>query len=266
MAKIQDFPKSRLKTSEALALGQAAIEQILSANTDVTKFKTQFDPFKDAVDSLKDSIFKISKSMWTDSMKKTGKIRNNLRTIIFTQIRAYNLEEDGEYKAAATVLMPLIERYKYLYLRSFDDQTGAYYKLIEESRSETFKKSVETLKLDALFTKLQTANNECAQCSSQRAIEAGERNMPLKTPVTRKMFNTTYEALVNRLNSLAEIEGDEDYIKLFAWWNETIDKYRVTMSLRFGKGKGGKTASGSMSKHDPNTGGNKQEEERPGEL
>ena len=90
--------------------------------------------------------------------------------------------------------------------------------------------------------------------------------MPLKTPVARKLFNSTYEALVFRLNSLAEIEGDKDYIKLFAWWNETIDKYRVTMSLRYGKGKGGKTASGSMSKHDPNTGGNKQEEERPGEL
>lgn len=204
--------------------------------------------------------------MWTDSMKKTGKARSNLRSSIFTRIRAHDLELDGEFKVAATVLMPLVERYKKIYLRSFDDQTGAYYKLIEESRSETFKKSVELLKLDELFTKLQTANNECAQCSSKRATEAGERNMPLKTPVARKLFNSTYEALVFRLNSLAEIEGDKDYIKLFAWWNETIDKYRVTMSLRYGKGKGGKTASGSMSKHDPNTGGNKQEEERPGEL
>ena len=267
MAQIQSIPKSRLKVNELLAFGQAIFLQISSANTDMTEFQVQFDEFQEAVNTLDASTLKITKSMWTDSMNALNKVRNRIRASIFARVRAHLLDVDGDEKNAAYFLVPLIDRYKYIYKHSFDDQTGYYYNLIEASRSDEFKKNVETLKLEASFTQLQTANNECAQSSSQRSVEAGERNMPYKTPVARQVFNTAYDNLVHRLNALAEVNGDDDYIKLFAWWNELIDKYRVTFSHRYGKGKGGKTASGSMSKHDPNTGGNvNKPSDRPGIL
>ncbi len=263
MAKIQSFAKSRLKINELLSFCQAVYNQILTANPDITKFQPQLDKFKEAIADLDASSMKILKSSWTDTMKSTNKVRNQIRSSIFSLIRGYNAEPDGENKKAAVFLMPMVDRYKGIYNHSFDDQTGYYFNLIEASRSDEFKTYVEQLKLDASFTKLQTANNECAHCSSNKSIESAKRNMPLRTSVSRKNLIVAYDNLVFRLNSLAEANGDSDFIILFSWWNEEIDKFRVTFSNRYGKGKGGKTAGGDMSKHDPKTG---LPYERPGIL
>ena len=265
MARVQTFPKSKLKLAELQAVGHAIENQILSANTDVTEFKSQFDEYQSALAVFDSSLLKLTKSNWTSVMKELKTKRTKLRSNAFSNIRSLANCTDEEIKEPAVALLPLIDRYKYVYKKTFNDQTGHTTKLISEVESDTFKPHVEKLKLTKWFADIKTVNNECAEAFSKRKEEQSLRNQPVKTPVSRAAFNRAYDALVIRLNSLAEINGDEDYIRLFSWWNELIDRYRISISLRSGKGKGGKTDNGSSSKHDPNSGGNKQDE-RPGEL
>lgn len=266
MAKIQVFPKTKLKLLELQASGHAIETKILSANVDVTQFKKQFEHYQNALSDLDNSLVKLNKSIWTTIMKADGRKRNKIRSNIFSHIRSYQSHSDPELVDMSTSLIPLIDRYKDVYKKSFDDQTGYTSKLIEAAKSDTFKDAVAKLKLETWFDNLNTINNKCSDSSSKRKEELGLRNQPLKTPVARAAFNAAYDALVYRLNSLAEVNGDTDFITLFLWWNELIDSYRIIISLRRGKGKGGKTDNGSSSKHDPDTGGNDPEEERPGEL
>ncbi|WP_456087861.1 DUF6261 family protein [Parabacteroides sp.] len=267
MARVQTFPKSKLKLAELQAVGHAIENQILSADTDVTvtDFQSQFDEYQSALSVFDSSLLKLKKSNWTNVMKELKAKRTKLRSNAFSNIRSLANCTDEEIKKPAVMLLPLIDRYKYVYQKTFDDQTGHTSKLISEVESDTFKSHVEKLKLTKWFADIKAVNNECAEASSKRKEEQSLRNQPVKTPVSRAAFNRSYEALVIRLNSLAEINGDDSYIGLFSWWNELIDSYRVSISLRSGKGKGGKTDNGSSSKHDPNSGGNINEE-RPGEL
>lgn len=266
MAQIQKFPKSRLKLNELLAVGMMIESWILSANASVTKFKPQFDNYQVALLQLKESLLKLSKSKWTAAMQRVKTKRNKKRSGLFSQIRSFETHSDDLMVEAAVNLKPFVDKYIKIYKLSFDEQTGRTVKLIETARSDTYKKDIETLKLSSWVDDLETINNECSQCSASRIEEQGVRNIPLKMPESRAAFNVAYDRLVFRLNSLAEIDGDTDYIKLFSLWNELIDNYRVTISLRSGKGKGGKTDGGASSRHDPATGGSGGEEERPGEL
>ncbi|MBP3642512.1 hypothetical protein [Parabacteroides johnsonii] len=49
MARIQTFPKSRLKLTELQAAGHAIETRILSELADMTQFKAQFDEFQESL-------------------------------------------------------------------------------------------------------------------------------------------------------------------------------------------------------------------------
>ena len=87
MAKIQNVSKSRFKVNGFLSFCQAVYNQILTANADMTKFQPQLDKFKEAIADLDASSMKILKSSWTDTMKSTNKVRNQIRSSIFSLIR-----------------------------------------------------------------------------------------------------------------------------------------------------------------------------------
>ena len=63
--------------------------------------------------------------------------------------------------------------------------------------------------------------------------------------MTRPIYEKAYNALVEKLNALALVKGDDKYAELFAWWNARIDHYRVVISDSLGAGKGGKTSTGT---------------------
>lgn len=268
MAKIQRFPKSRLKLNELLAAGRAIETKILSANADVLQCKSQFEGFQASLEMLSGSLLKLVKSIWTEKMNEGRKMRNKSRSSLFAQVRSFLIHSDETLRKAAQELIPLLDRYRNIYKRSYDDQTGYISNFVEAAKSDEFKDQFETLKLTGWVSDLETINNTCALYSANRKEELAQRNQPVKTSVSRAAFNSAYEVLVTRLNALAEVNGDKDFIVLFSWWNELIDSYRVIISRRSGKGKGGKTDKGESSRHDPSTGssGEGGEEERPGEL
>ena len=91
MARVQTFPKSKLKLAELQAVGHAIENQILSANTDVTEFKSQFDEYQSALAVFDSSLLKLTKSNWTSVMKELKTKRTKLRSNAFSNIRSFEI-------------------------------------------------------------------------------------------------------------------------------------------------------------------------------
>lgn len=268
MAKIQTFsPKTRLKSNEILTFGRALETKLLeSVFADSSSIAKQFTAFKDTLQAMDDSMIAGGKSMPTPEMTAADKHRDQMQTGTTGQIRIFTNHFDPVKKARALHLMLMADKYKNTTQKSYEEQTSITTNFIQEAESDTYKADVEALGLTEWIAELKKANNECAKLSSQNIAESGTRKTMPKLADTRPLFEEAYDNLVKRFNALAEVNGDTDYLELFAWWNALIDRYRLLLSNRLGAGKGGSTDNGASNRPDDNTGGSGGEEERPGEL
>ena len=266
MAKIQTINKSRLRNNEWLAAGRAIELQIQTAGASSLGVTAPFENFQKALQAYDDSLVKLTKSALTAEMEAADKKRDSLQTAILDQIRTFANHFDADKQTAAGHLIPLVNKYKNTTRLSFNDQTGMTENFIQAAESDTMKADFATLGLTSWVSELKKANAGCAALSDARRTESGLRNTPKKSEETRPAFYAAYDALVAALNALALVNGDSKYLELFTWWNAMIDEFRVSVSLRLGKGKGGKTDSGSSNRPNPDTGDRESDGDKPEEL
>ncbi|WP_290092018.1 DUF6261 family protein [Parabacteroides goldsteinii] len=124
---------------------------------------------------------------------------------------------------------------------------------MQELASDKYKADATLLGLDGWIAELKKANDLCAELTSKRSKEHSEKSGKGSTEMTRPIYEKAYNALVEKLNALALVKGDDKYAELFAWWNARIDHYRVVISDSLGAGKGGKTSTGTT--RPPSSGG-----------
>lgn len=265
MAKIQPIPKSKLRSNEWLATGRAIEKKISTAGAAALGVEVPFETYQTALQTYDDSLIKLNKSILTSEMEATDKKRDEIQTGILTQARTFTNHFDADKKAAALRLVPLVSKFKGTTQLSFNDQTGMVENLIQAAESDTYKADFATLGLTDWVAELKKINQKCAELSDARRLESGQRNTPLKVADTRPVFFKAYDALVESLNALALVNGEDKYLELFTWWNAMIDEFRVSISLRSGKGKGGKTDGGSSNQPNPDAGGG-SDGDKPSEL
>ena len=263
MAKIQNLPKARLTLGQFLTAGITIKQKLDTVNLSVLLIKTQKESYDLALENFNNSMTKITKSEYTTKMSALKNRSNKSRNGFFLLIKGNLTSSVAAQREAANSLIILANRFKNISRMVYDDYIAHTRRMIDLCKSDEYKEHITTLKLDDRVTELETINNESMKLTELRIGESGNRNRLRKTTITRREFTIAYDNLVKRLNALAEVNGDADYIELFAWWNALIDKYRVAISLRYGGTQGGTTDNGSNNHHDPNTGGNTNEEDRP---
>lgn len=250
-----------------LSIGRAVETKILAADASVLGVGTVFAAYQTALQTYDDSIVTISKSVMKPEMKAADKVRDDMQTGTFTQIRLFTNHFKAEWKAAALRLLPLADRFKKTTQLSYDDQTGMVHNFVQAAESETYKADFALLGLTEWVAELKEANRKCDELTNACREEKGAQNMQLKVKQTRPAFKATYDKLVEALNANAFVNGEEKYLSLFAWWNAMIDEFRVTISFRRGKGKGGQTDSGVSNQPNPDAGsGGHGGNERPDEV
>lgn len=264
MAKIQTCPKTRLRGNEFLTFCISIRDQINTANRDITLFKAQYDVFDVGIDNYDNSLNRLSKSEYTKKSNEAKRRLNKSRTGLFKKISGDTSNSKTEIAQAAVSLMIVADKFKNLQKLSFEDIIGKTESIIAYFQSDTYKDAIKLLGLDERVTQLQVILNEAKSILVKKMIESGSRNMIRRSDITRKELNDAYDKFVDQLNFLARRDGDSDYLTLFAFWNALIDKLRVTISLRSGASKGGKTDSGASNQpQDPPTGGGGGEDDRP---
>lgn len=263
MANIQTCPKTRLRGNEWLTFCISAKDEINKADRDISLFKPEYDSFDACIIQFDNSLNRLSKSEFTKKSNEAKRRLNTSRTGLFKKIEAELSSSHSDFVAAAVSLMIVVGQFKYISQLSFEDIIGKTESIIRYFTSDEYKDLIKLLSLEDRVTQLQTLNNEAKYILSKKMTETGRRNTPRKTPVTRRELNIAYDKLVDQLNFLARRDGDTDYLSLFAFWNALIDKTRVSLSLRSGASKGGKTDSGTSNQPSTPPSGGSGDDDRP---
>jgi len=262
MAKIQTFgTKTRLKNNEILTFGREVESTIEAKGAAELVVDDLFPDYKDKLQAFDDSIVNVTKSFYTSQMNEANKQRGSLHVAIIAQIKNFLRHFKPEKRSAAERLMAFTDTFVGAQRRSFDDQTSFINNFIQELSSDKYKEDVTLVELDEWIKELQKVNDLCSSLTIKRTEEYSHKPGKGSTEVTRPLFEKSYNLLVEKLNALAIVNGDDKYAELFAWWNARIDHYRVVISNNLGKGMGGKTSTGTT--HSSTPGKGEGDDDRP---
>lgn len=263
MASINNNPKTKFTNAEWFNFGLLVINYITSSEISTTKFEKEFDDFKKAHKEFDGSLNKVTrKQYWAKARSLKGKILN-AKTGLLNMIKGETTSLVPEKADAATVLLLLMKEFSKMGRVKYNDVINMLNSMIQQLEKEENKALIEKLNLADRIMGLKTLYEDALKLEDQLYKDEGLNKRKRKSYITRRELNKAYDTLVKKLNALAIIEGDTDYLELFAWWNAMIDRYRVIISTRLGAGKGGSTDNGESSQHDPNSGSSGNEDDRP---
>lgn len=259
MATIQSVPKSQMTNSEFFNFCLLIINYLTKSNFSLLKFKSAFNLFVAAHKNFDNSLNKISKAVYWARVKVLRIKINEARSSFYNIILAESKSQEPDVKAAASDLLIMFKPFNKMARMRYDDKLRFLEKLITTCESDKYKKEIETIKQEKRIETLQKLHNEALELEDLLVDDEGINKRKRKSVITRGELEDAYEKLVKRLNSLAEIDGDTEYLELFAWWNALIDRYRVIIAQRTGSNRVGKTDDGKSSQHDPSTGPDQNE-------
>lgn len=220
MTKIQTFgTKTRLKNNESLTFGREIETAIEAKGDDTLEITDIFPDYKAKLQAFDDSIVNVAKSSITEQMTTGNKQRGNLHVAILIEIRNGLRHFDQDKRDGALRLSVLADTFTGAQRRSFDDQTSFINNFLQELASDKYKADATLLGLDGWIAELKKANDLCAELTSKRSKEHSEKSGKGSTEMTRPIYEKAYNALVEKLNALALVKGDDKYAELFAWWN-----------------------------------------------
>lgn len=261
MSKIQSFgTKTRLKNNESLTFGREIEIAIETIGADTLEIDDVFSDYKVKLQNFDDSIVNVAKSIFTDQMAAANKLRGKQHVAIVLEIKNGLRHFDQKKNEAAARLSILTNTFTGAQKRAFDDQTSFINNFLQELASDKYKADVALLGLDAWVAELKKSNDLCAELTLKRSQERSQKSGKGSTELTRPLYEKAYNTVVEKLNALALVKGDDKYAELFAWWNARIDHYRIVISDSLGAGKGGKTSTGTT--RPPSSGGN-DDDDRP---
>lgn len=254
MARIQYLPKSKLLIGQLVDIGEMVTLKLSEFNISTVDFKLQKENFDSAFNEFKVSLVQITDKESTKRKSELKRSSNASRTGFFKLLQGDMTSANPERKESAIAMKDFINTYKNMSNMIFADLITYTTSLIDKAGKDPFKSLIEKLGYTDRITELNTINNECIHLNTLRPIVNGVRIRVRKTENTRNDFCVAYDKLVTRLNSLAEIKGDTEYLELFTWWNNMIDNYRRAINVRLGKGQVATGDDPENSMHDPDSG------------
>lgn len=255
MAEIQYLPKTKLTNGQLTTMATTVQAKLNEINLSLLEFKPQKEAFDQSTVDFINSQTKISEGTYTKEKSILKTSMNTLKSGFFHSVQGDLTSENPERKKAAKVVWNALTPYRNISRYIFDDMITFVQRMLNMLDEEPLKTHIKTMGYEGRLVEIQTKLNECIILKKKRFDDSGQRIRLRKTEVTRSELCITYDKLVKRLNSLAELNGDESYLELFAWWNAMINQYRREISIRLGKGAGGSADDYENSQHDPSSGG-----------
>lgn len=254
MAAIQKVPLTQMTLSTILAYGRSVESKIDSSNMAKKDFKPHYDSFKTELDVLDSCNSRILYTTITAKMKQIASKRSGVRSSISSIILSYTKFNDEATIQAAERLKELNRIFDGVFKKSDFQQTAIIADFIKTATSDAYKADLPKLHLTEWIAYLTELNNDYSHLRNTRVEKKADNNTSIKTSDAKKQFIYAHEILRDRLNSLANVNGEDAFAELFKFWNMLIDEIRISISMRKGIGQGGKPSGGSADIPNPSSG------------
>jgi hypothetical protein len=229
------FESSRFRNDEHFQFFYDVRNLITAIGAAALNILKEFEVFCERFNDEDTALKKIPKSAITDEIHAADEARDaTYRGMVDTNSAALK-HYDPEVVAAARRLKILFDTYGNLAIRPLNEETSGIINLLQELDGK-YAEDVKTVNLTGWKTQLKTDNNGYIALSTERNNENAARTQ-LKMKECRLETEHAYEALVERVNALIVVEGEEKYADFVSKLNSLIDKYNNTVAQRVGRAK-----------------------------
>lgn len=225
MAKIGQLNLTRLTNGAHFnfmesILGRAKKETILNSKAAglVSDLETAL--------GAEDECLQVSrKSFRSDDIAQADTERDTLYVAYKRTVQSYLCVQNEERNAAARLLNQHIKDYSIDVRTQMFRETGMLTNFISDLE-DRLAQQVKSLGLTQLVADMKNANDRVKQATQER-VEEQPSNITAKMKNARLATDTAYEALTEKVNALANVFGEADYLPFITYVNTEIREYRI---------------------------------------
>jgi hypothetical protein len=174
----------------------------------------------------------IRKSNITASIVQLDEVRDNAFNGFNGMVKAGLKHYDNTKREAAERLVVILDHYGNIADRPYNEETAAIGNFTQDIRNK-YAAEVATLELTGWIDELERANNAFEKTVLERNKEyAGKTE--IKMLDIRKSADRTYLDIVERIEALTLVNGDERYKTFIKTLNANIDRYITSIKRRTG--------------------------------
>ena len=210
------------------------IELVNRFGADTLKIEAQFEELRNAHALADDAFRNIAKSVMTEDVRLLDKRRDTALSGMNDKIRGAGKHFRQEVKDAARRLKILMDAYKNIARLPLHEQTSAVHNLMQELRGK-FAPDVQTADINEWADELENANNALALTMRDRRDEAVAKKPQVNMKTARKMLDDVINAITQRMNALALVEGEQNFTEFAAAVNKLIADFKTRLNQRLSR-------------------------------
>ena len=236
MVLIKSNKKDRtsMRNDEHFQYVAELIELINRFGAEALQIETQFEELR-KTHLLADNAFRnIAKSVKTEDVRLLDKRRDTALAGMNDKIRGAAKHFRQEVKDAARSLKIVMDAYKNIAKLPLHEQTSAVHNLMQELRGR-FAPDVKTLGIIDWVDELENANNALALTMRDRREEAVAQKPEINMQTARKRLDDSINAITQRLNALALIEGEQGFTEFAAAINKLMADFKARLNQRLSR-------------------------------
>jgi hypothetical protein len=239
--KIKNIILRVLRNTEHFQFIKETVGLIILIGALSMKILKEFETLRACFRAEDEAYKKIVKSKVTDKIETADKRRDNTwRGVIDAVKSALRHYEPNVVEAAKRILI-VINTFGNIAAKALNEGTADFYNLLQEL-NKNYADDLKTLNLEGWTAQLEAENKECEQLIIARNDEkTGKTKLTMKQ--CREDTDRAFYKLVDRINALILVDGDEDYAEFVDKLNGFIDTYNNAVARRRGKSKTKKNAA-----------------------
>ena len=231
--KIKGLSQSKMRNDEYFQYHTEFIELVNRAGADNLKIEPQFETYMPLYAQVDEALMKIMKSAYTAKIQEADKRRDKVFRGLVDKCRAAEKHFRPEAQQAAEKLKILFNTYGNLAKRPLNEQTSGVYNLLQELEGR-FADDIRAVGVEEWVAELKDANNAFVELYRQRFDETTERT-DIVLRKARTALDAAYRTIIERINALVIVEGEERWIDFIRSLNTVIDKYATIIKQRTGR-------------------------------
>ena len=199
--------------------------------TSVTFLTTGVDTHKTAVDGL-DSALKVSNTVPSAKrVTETDAARDFAWTGLYYYVKAMTAHPDASIAEAAKRALEILEKYGNPTAKPQLEESGILYNLLQELNEAKEAGDFNGLDIEPWMERLENAEHSFLTATDEKVQEEAAREVGLSKQA-RQAADDAYRKLVDIVNMLAAMHGDEKFATFIGNVNALVEQQRTKLKTR----------------------------------
>jgi len=233
--KIKSLQLSFLRNTEHFQFhtGVKKLIELLSASR--LKIEAPFTIFQSLYIKECEMLDDLKKNNVSEELVDADNNRDITYSGMLDVIKSATKHFRSEVRQSGAHLQSLFENYGSMTISTYDDQTAATNRLVEELVGK-YAGDVASIGLSEWVSQLKIKNLTFDSLKKSRYSD-GTSLIQLAMKHVRSELDSAYLAIMNRINALIELEGEDNYKQFVLEMNAQIDLYTELLVIRTGRSK-----------------------------